>query len=69
MTDKKKIYSLWDDNSIQFPRLISEAEAAGLFTLENLESIGAEMDLDAEDICELIDRAQHKWDNVKKEGE
>ena len=60
------IDSTWNNNDIQFARLIAEAEASGLFTNENLETLAGEMGLFTADICELIDRAQHKWDNVKK---
>jgi hypothetical protein len=55
----------WADNSIQFPRLIAELEAAGAFTPEVLTELRELMDLDAHDVMELVDRAQAQWDHIK----
>jgi hypothetical protein len=55
----------WADNSIQFPRLIAELEAAGAFTPEVLTELRELMDLDTHDIMELVDRAQAQWDHIK----
>lgn len=51
----------WDDNTKQFPRFIAEAEAAGAFTPEVLSMMAESMDLDADEVCEIIDRAQETW--------
>ncbi len=59
----------WDDNSIQFPRLIAEIEAAGGFTEQLVQDLCASMDLEKEDVFELIERAQYKWDDIKKHKE
>ena len=54
----------WKDNSIQFPRLIAELEAAGAFTPEVTEQLCESMDLTVDEISELVDRAQYTWDNI-----
>lgn len=55
----------WNDNSIQFPRLIAELEAVGAFTPQVTESLCESMDLTVDEISELVDRAQAKWDEIK----
>lgn len=57
---------LWQDNSIQFPRLIAELVACGAFTPEVMRDLTESMDLDAVEIYELIDRAQGQWESVKR---
>lgn len=57
---------LWDDNSIQFPRLIAELEAAGAFyDAEMVAEACSSMDLTQEQFFELVDRAQAIWDKIK----
>jgi phosphoglycolate phosphatase-like HAD superfamily hydrolase len=50
----------WSNNAIQFPRLIAEAEAAGLFAdnPEGFKALCESMDLEPGEVCEIIDRAQ-----------
>lgn len=56
----------WNNNEIQFPRLIAELEAAGAFTSQGLiQTLTEEMDLTEAEILELVDRAQTKWDEIK----
>jgi hypothetical protein len=63
----------WLNDSIQFPRLISEIEAVGAFDLlqrdgtKIIDSIAISMDLEPWQIYELIDRAQQKWDSIKSQ--
>ena len=58
----------WKDDSIQFPRLIAEAEAAGLFADNNkLDTLCGEMDLLPEEIMEIVDRAQLKWAKIVRD--
>lgn len=54
----------WWDNTLQFPRLIAEAEAAGAFTVEIQEAMAVSMDLTVDRVCALIDRGQREWDNI-----
>jgi len=55
----------WQDNAIQFPRLIAELEAVGAFTYEVVQDLQTSMDLDEQDIMDLLDRAQSEWDDIK----
>jgi hypothetical protein len=61
----KMVNDSWDNNLIQFARLISEAESAGAFTPEVLEQMSQDMDLDISDICVVIDNAQKLFDDIK----
>lgn len=55
--------NIWEDDSIQFPRLLAEIIA----TQENLdiEALAKEMDLTPIQVDELFERAQMKWDAIK----
>lgn len=57
--------SNWENNSIQFPRLIAELEAAGAIHSGVIDALCESMDLAPNNIAELIDRAQAEWDNIK----
>ena len=55
--------NLWNDDHIQFPRLIAEIVA----TQDSLD-IGAladSMDLHEYEVCELFDRAELSWQDIK----
>lgn len=60
MSNKK-----WNNNLIQFARLISEMEAAGAFTEDVINTLCNEMDLEPQQIGELVDRAQQEWEKAK----
>lgn len=62
----KAVQHPWQNNAIQFPRLIAELEAAGGFTEAVVQDLQTSMDLDERDIYELIDRAQAQWDRIKE---
>lgn len=47
----------WNDNSIQFPRLLAEISAVGL-TPGQFEELAVAMDLSVEQIDELFERAE-----------
>jgi len=55
----------WKDNSIQFPRLIAELEAAGAFTNQVTQELCENMDLTVDEISEIVDRAQDEWEAIK----
>ena len=55
----------WNNNAIQFPRLIAELEAAGAFTDEVYKTLSESMGLEYARISELVDRAQFQWENAK----
>ena len=56
---------LWQDNSIQFPRLIAEIQAVGL-TPAQLELLEDSMDLHPVEIDELFERAEQEWEQIKE---
>jgi hypothetical protein len=53
----------WEDDSIQFPRLLAEIMA----TQDTLDmaDLAEAMDLDIEDVGDLFDRAQAEWERIK----
>ena len=55
---------LWLDNSIQFPRLISELMAAGVFDSDTMDGLSVDMDLDEDEVNQIIDRAQEVWADI-----
>ncbi len=55
----------WQDNTIQFPRLIAELEGVGAFSPETIDEVSAAMTLPQEALWALIDRAQAAWDGIK----
>lgn len=55
---------LWDDDLIQFARLLCEVRAT--HEIDN-EGICVSMDLPDERVEELFARAQRVWDKAKKE--
>lgn len=59
----------WENDAIQFARLIAEMEAAGYFSADSrrLErKLADSMDLERGQLSELIERAQGVWDEVKE---
>jgi hypothetical protein len=60
---KGKRMTTWNDNTIQFPRLIDECQA--VLTADQYEQLCVSMDLEMADLMELFDRAQQEWDRTK----
>lgn len=56
---------LWEDDELQFARLIAEAELSGAFTRAVVHELQEEMDLTEAEIHELLTRAQRSWDTAK----
>lgn len=56
----------WRNDDIQFPRLIAEMEAMGAFQKPLLYDLSASMDLTPNEVLEIVDRAQNKWDKIKE---
>lgn len=54
--------SLWDNNLIQFARVIEEAQAAGAFTKEIQDDMCLSMDLEPEELHDLMERARKIWE-------
>ena len=53
----------WNDNRLQFPRLIAEIAA----TQDNLDTqaLCESMDITESELSELFDRAQVAWERIK----
>lgn len=58
--------SLWDDDLIQFARLLCEIAAATTTTDVVWEEVAASMDLTFEAIDQLFDRAHIVWERAKE---
>jgi len=56
----------WQNDSIQFARLLSEMLATVDFTTRQREALCASMDLAWADICEVLDRADDVWQDIKQ---
>ncbi len=56
----------WEDDSVQFPRLISELHAT-----QNLDvpALCKSMNLTGEKVSELFDRAERAWETVKRRAD
>lgn len=57
----------WERNDIQFPRLLAEIVATQADL--DIPGLATSMDLTAEQVNELFDRAQSEWEKIKVEGE
>lgn len=53
----------WENNAIQFARLLAEINATQ--TLD-MDALAESMNLAVEDINDLFDRADDQWENIKK---
>lgn len=62
----------WEDDLIQFARLITEIEEAGGFIAKNDQGervqhvLVESMDIGAIELCELIARARVRWEKTKE---
>ncbi len=57
--------SAWEDDGIQFPRFIAEADAAGAFTPRVVAAMADSMDLGAMKVLDLLARATLAWERIK----
>jgi hypothetical protein len=55
----------WEDNSIQFPRLLAEIKAVGL-TAKQVADLCKSMDISSNDLHELLDRAEEEFERLKE---
>lgn len=55
---------VWEDDSVQFPRLLAEISAIDL-SKEQILELCKSMDLKPGDIRDLLDRAQRRWELIK----
>lgn len=56
--------SRWEDNGIQFPRLLAEIRAAGL-TAGQYALLKESMDLSKKEIDSVLERAEKAWESIK----
>lgn len=54
----------WENDSVQFPRLIAEIKGVGLSS-EQVQELCTSMDLKKEDIYDLLERAEATWEDIK----
>ncbi len=59
--------SAWEDDAIQFPRLIAELETVGAFSAPVIKALTEEMAISKQELNELVDRAQTAFDKVKSQ--
>lgn len=59
-----RFFSVWDDNTIQFARLLAEINAVGL-TMNQYQQICDSTDLGVMDIDELLERAEKEFEEIK----
>lgn len=55
----------WNDNAIQFPRLLAEISATQEL---DMEALADSMDLSVAEVKELFDRADAAWEVIKSHG-
>ena len=55
----------WDNDKIQFARLIIELDGVGVFTVLVMNQLKSSMDLDRTGLIELINRAQTAFEKAK----
>jgi hypothetical protein len=55
----------WEDNSIQFPRLLAEIQANIEMSDKDFEDMCDSMDLTEDAVNEIFDRAQEEWERIK----
>jgi hypothetical protein len=63
---KQKNETLWDNDEVQFARLLSELEMAGAPTEQQMQDLQESMDLCESEIWELFLRAQILWTKQKQ---
>lgn len=56
----------WNDDSIQFPRLLAEISALGM-NMDDRIALCASMDIDGEELANLFIRAEKAWEKIKRE--
>lgn len=53
---------IWNDNEIQFPRLLAEINATQEL---DLDILAESMDLSVDEVKELFERANNKFEDIK----
>jgi hypothetical protein len=58
----------WQNDDIQFPRLLAEIRAIGL-KVEQYRQLRQSMDLSVKQIDEILERAELSWQSIKDSTE
>ena len=61
--------SKWENNHIQFARLLAEIQACCPLTEAQYQELQESMDLLEEEINELFDRADSEWERYKAQAD
>lgn len=56
----------WNNNRIQFPRLLAEINSVVGLDEKEIEALCESMDLRPHEIYELFDRAEKEWTTIKQ---
>jgi len=56
----------WNDDAIQFPRLLCEIQACVDVSMKNWMDLQESMGLSEGEILDLFERATAKWDSIKE---
>ena len=56
----------WDNNNVQFMRLLAEINSNIVFTAEMVNSLCTSMDISEAELWELFDRATKSFDKYKE---
>jgi hypothetical protein len=57
---------VWDDNFVQFPRLLAEIAANLTFEQDQYNDLCAAMDLTEDQVDDLFDRASLEFERIKQ---
>jgi len=57
---------MWNDDLVQFARLLAELDAAGAFNLDVMMELSESMDLNTDEIGEIQERAELVWQKAKE---
>lgn len=57
----------WQNNGIQFARLIAELEATELLNEHYVKELADSMDLEPSQVEEIVERAKTVWDEIKRQ--
>ena len=61
-----QIGQIWDDNHVQFSRLLAEISAVADLTVEQIDAVAESMDLDSSEVHTLFVRAEHEFEALKE---
>jgi len=65
-TEEEHQEAIWQDDSLQFPRLIAEINANVMIRPKDFKDLCESMDLTPDLVKELFDRADTAWENHKR---